>query len=480
MTEIINDIFNAFCQEAVLIITVFLGLILNLILGKKFFKFSRPYAIISVIISLISSLKIQIIPTYYAFNGAFISNFYTVFFKILILVCSLLVLSFSKNILFKKQSISFDSSILILFSTLGAITLVCSNDFITIFVMHALMGLSTFLLMLFSKTFEGKKVSIKYFINLILSSCVMLLGISYIYMTTNSFNLDVIYSVLKNNAEISTFFDLGCILCVLGTTFYICVIPFSNWTAEIFEKTNKQVSLFVSIVPLLAGFGILSRLIVFIFKYTPMVQALLFIIGIFSIYKGVMGLLRQDNLYSFWGYSINIQAGFILLGFCIANPYAVSTSLFYIFTYIISTIGIYMCLKLLLVEGKIISVSEIKGLVYKNKTLSLTFTIILFSFAGLPVTAGFWAKIYTFGAIIKCTNLYLAFLGIIMVATVIGIYAYLRPIKEMFEYNRNSNISYTKFNLQNLILCLIAISLIYLCLCPDKLIQISQFIAYQL
>ena len=480
MAEIINDILNAFCQETVLIIAVFLGLILNLIFGKKFFSFSKPYAVTAVIIALISSLKIQIIPTYYAFNGAFVSNFYTVFFKILILLFTLAVLLISKNILSKRKTSVFDSSLIMLVISLAAITLTGVNDFLTMFVALALLGLSAFILTLFSKNTEGKKLSNDYFITFVISSIITLLGISYIYMAVGSLNFDVIYSLLNKGAELSPFFDTGCILCAIGLTFYICVIPFSNLIVNVFEKTNKNISLFISLIPILAGFGILSRLIVFIFQYTPMLQALLFLIGIFSIFKGTFGLLRQDNLYSFMGYSINVQTGFILLGFCLANPYAVSTSLFYILVCIVSVTGFSVCLKSLLTEGKIKSIPELRGLVYKNKPLAISLTIFLFSFAGLPVTGGFLAKIYIFGAIIKCTNLYLAFLGIIMLATVIGIYAYLRPIKEMFESNEKMYLVKTKFSLQKLTLFISATLLVTLCIIPDKLIQICQFIAYQL
>ena len=480
MTEIINDIFSAYCQEAVLIIAIFSGLIFNFILGKKFFPFSKYFSITALIIAIISSLKIQIIPTYYAFNGAYVSNFYTVFFKILILISALLILILSKNILLKKRTIIYDSYNLILLSTLGAITLVSANDFLTMFIASQLLGLSIFTFMLFFKNSENKKTSVKYIINLLISSLITLWGISFIYMSTGSLNFDVLYSFLNNEINPSPFFDIGCILCAIGLTFFACIIPFSNWTADIFEKTGKKGTLFLSLIPLLASFGLISRLIVYIFQYTPMLQALLFIAGILSIYKGILGLVRQDNLFGFMGYSVSVQAGFILLGFCISNPYAVSTSLFYILAYIPTIIGFFICLNIFLAEGQIHNISDLKGLAYTNKPLSILFSIFLFSLAGLPVTAGFWAKIYMFEAIIKCTNLYLLFLGIIMIATIIGIFTYLRPIKEMFNKSENIFISSSKLNTQKLLLFVFAIITVAICIFPDKLIQLCQIIAYQL
>ena len=480
MMKIITDIFTSFCQEAALISMIFIYLILNFIFGKKIFKLSKIIAVISVLLAILSSLKIQIIPTYYAFNGAFLSNFYIVFFKILILICSLAVLLISKNIVLTKRSKIYDYYTFILIATLGAISLVASDDFLSMFIILQLTGISTFIMMLFSKNSEAEKAAIKYFITQIVSSAVILLGISYIYMSTGSLNFEVIYSFLNQGNEISPFFDIGCILCSLGLTFYIGIIPFSNWVSDSFEKINRNTILFLSIVPVVAVFGLISRLIVFIFQYTPMVQALLFIIGILSIFKGVLCLLRQDSLNSFMGYSFNAQSGFIILGFCLATPYAVSNSLFYILTYIVATFGMYICLNELLIEHRIKEINALKGLVYKNKLLALTITIFLFSLAGLPITAGFLAKIFLFGSIIKCTNLYLAFLGITLPAVVIGIYAYCRPIKSMLETNKNFYITNLKFSLQKLILYTCAIITVLICILPDMIVQICQFIAYQL
>ena len=478
--QLINNISTGFFQEFVLIIGIFLYIMLSIFLRKYFYKISKWASIAVITATVLSMQKIQIIPAYYAFNGTFMSNFYTVFLKAMILMCTFFIILMSKNMIIKKRSKVFDFFTLILLATLGAMCTVSANDFITLFVSAELLGISSYLLTTFSKTFNSKEAGFKYITMGTISTLVMLFGVSYLYMATGSLNFDFIYSVLTETSEISPFINIGCVLCALGLTFKMGLIPFSNWLPDIFEGTSDNIAGFISLVPLFAGFGILSRLIVFIFQYTPMVQALLIIIGILSVYKGFLGLIRQDNLRRFMGYSAIAQSGFILIGFCISNPFSVSTSLFYMISYILMSVGLWSAIILFSHVTKKNTIPDLKGLVYSSKSFSLVMAICLLSYAGLPVTAGFLAKIYLFLAIAQCSKLYLLFLIILMFGSVIGIYGYIRPIREMFYRAENNFYKNPKFNSLKLTLYVCSILTIILCVFPDKIIQICQFVAYQL
>ena len=478
--QILNDIMTGFFQETILILMIFVYIGVALFFKKHFLKISKWIALGAIFSTIIAVQKVQIIPTYYAFNGTFTSNFYTVFIKILILLSSFFVILISKNMVIKKRSKVFDFFTLILLATLGAICLIAANDFITMFVSAELLGISSYLLSTFSKTFKSKEAGFKYFVTGCVASAVMLLGISFIYMATGSLNFDVIYSVVRDEFNLSPFFNIGSILCTLGLTFRIGLVPFSSWLPDTFEGTSDNIAAFISLVPLFAGFGIISELIVFVFQYTPMVQALLMIIAILSIYKGFLGLIRQDNLRRFMGYSTIAQSGFIMVGFCLANPFAASSSLFYMITYIFMTVGIWSAIILFThITGKK-TIPDLKGLVYSSKSFCLVWAICLISMAGLPVTAGFLAKIYLFLAVAQCSNLYLIFLALIMFGMIIGVYGYFRPIREMFYKTKNEFYKNQNFNSLKLTLYICAITTILLCIFPDKIIQICQFVAYQL
>ena len=126
------------------------------------------------------------------------------------------------------------------------------------------------------------------------------------------------------------------------------------------------------------------------------------------------------------------------------------------------------------------NISDFRGLVYSSKSFSLVMAICFLSFAGLPITAGFIAKIYLFASIIQCSNIYIALLGVILIGYVIGVYTYFRPIKEMFIKEANSFFKSPKFYSPKLALYICVIMTILLCILPDRIVRICQYIAYNL
>ena len=180
------------------------------------------------------------------------------------------------------------------------------------------------------------------------------------------------------------------------------------------------------------------------------------------------------------GYSTITQSGFITLGISLANPYATSATLFYMLSYIFMTVGLWAGIILFSNVTKKTNISDFRGLVYSSKSFTLVMAICFLSFAGLPVTAGFIAKIYLFASIIQCADLYIALLGIVLIGVVIGVYAYLRPIKEMFIKDENNFFKSPKFYSPKIAIYICVIITVLLCLMPDKIIQICQLIAYKL
>lgn len=480
MTEIITDICTAFCQETVLIAAIFIYMLCAVLFGKYFYKYSKWAAVLALSAVVLSVLKVQISPNYYAFNGAFLSNFYVVFTKLMVLLSAFLVILFSKNILIKARTRIFDFFTLILLATLGGLCVAGANDFITMFVSFELMGVSSYILTTFSKTIKSKEAGLKYAVTGIAASCLMLVGIGYIYLGIGSLNFDVIYSAVRDGDFQSVFFNIGCVLCTLGLCFKMGLVPFSSWLPDTYEGTTNNIAAFISMVPVLATFGIVSRLIVFVFEYTPMVQLMLFVIGVLSIYKGFLGAIRQDNLRRFMGYSSIAQFGFIMLGFCLANPYAVSSSLFYMFSYIFMNAAAWVAIILFHNATGKNNISDLKGLVYQSKSFSLVWGISLLSYMGFPVTAGFLAKIYLYAAIVKCSELYLVLLAVTLIGSLIGIYAYSRLIREMFEPCENKFFKNPKFSTSKAVLYVCTIITVLICIFPERIVQICQYIAYRL
>lgn len=471
MSQLITDIFTGFFQEAVLLTSIIVYVIVSLFWSRYFYKASKWFAVFVVILTMISVLKVQVIPNFYGFNGSLLSNLYVVFIKTLILAGTFFVILLSKNIVLKKRLKAFNYFSLVLISTLGALLLVSSNDYLTVFLSIGLMNIPIIFLI---------RAKLRYILTYIISSLIFISGVILIFKSIGAINFDVIYSLLTQTGINSAYFNVGCVLCALGLTFNMGLVPFSSWLPDIFGSTYKNVSSYISIVPIFAGLGVTSRIIVFMFQYTPMVQALLFIIGIFSVYKGFLGAMRQEKLSKFMGYSTIAQSGFMIFGFCLATPYSVSASLFYMISYIFMNIGVWAAIILFNNVTHNNLISDLKGLVYSSKSFSLVLGICLLSLAGLPVTAGFFAKLYLFTAMSKFMDLYLVFLAIVMVACVLGVYVYFRPIKEMFYVAENVFYKSTKFYSLKIALYISAIVTILICIFPNILIQICQSISYRL
>lgn len=475
--ELLLDIQNSFLPELVLIIFIILNIILSLFFSKKFYKLSKWIAIVAVTLAIVSSFVIQLSPNYYAFNDAFLSNGYAVFFKILILSSVFFVILLSRNMIKQKRNKAFEYFTLILSATLGAMCLVSSNDFLSAFVSLETLGIASYLLASFHKNYKAKEAGLKYLIMGSVASAILLFGVSYLYGVCGTFNFSMIndYFLQQNPTLI---FTLACFFIAVGLMFKIGCVPFANWLPDVYEGVSYPVGAFLSLVPKLAGFALIARLLVFVFAFSPIMKIILASLAVLSIIYGTLGAIKQTNIKRLYGYSSIAHSGYILLGLSVLSVYGLSTVLFYLFCYVFMNIGIWTAAIIFNTSYASDDIADYKGILYNRPYYSIAFTICLFALSGLPPTSGFLAKLYLFSAVARAGMIFIPALIVALIFTVAGLFFYFNLIKVIFEKSNNTPNIDTNMISSKLILYACSFVTVLLCLFAEKIIQLCQLTAY--
>ena len=474
---IINDIKNAFLPELIIVIFILLNIILSFFINKNTYKKARIINIIGILSAIISMAFMQINPTYFSYNNSLLSNTYTIIFKIMILISNLLVILVSSSMLREKRKRTFEYFAIIQSATLASLLLISANDFLTAFVSMELLTMSCYFLTGFRKNHKSKEASLKYLITSASATILFLFGISYLYGIFGNINIEEINEILLTQ-PINILFITASLLIIVGAIFKLGCIPFSNWIIDVYEGSTYTTCTFISLIPKIAATAFISRLFVYIFQYSPILQIITAFVAFISIIYASIGAIKQTNIKRFYAYSSIIHSGFILLTISVSNVYALSSVLFYIFTYIFINIGVWSASIIYNKEYNTDNIDDYKGLYYKHPYFSIALIICLIALAGLPPTSGFIAKLYIFTAIVRTNTIFLLILLATLLASVISIFIYIKIIKILFNKQQNNINLNHKFNKEKVILYICALITILICIYPDMLIKLSQITAY--
>ncbi len=475
--ELIVDINNSFLQELVLIIFIVINIILSLFFSKRFYKLTKWTTIVALILSIIASIFIQLSPNYFSFSNAFLSNIFTVFFKNLILISVFFVVLLSRNMIKQKRNKAFEFFTLLIGATLGAMCVVSSNDFISAFISLETLGICCYLLTAFNRNYKSREAGFKYLVYGTAASAVFLLGVSYLYGSCSTVNFSLINDYYLEHSP-TLIYTVACFLIASGIMFKIGCVPFSNWVPDVYEGATYPVGTFLSLVPKLAGFALLARLMVFVFAFSPIVKVILAVLAVISILQGSLGAIRQTNIKRLYGYSSIAHSGFMLLGLSVLSVYGLSTVLFYLFCYVFMNIGLWTASIIFNNSYKSDEISDYKGILYNRPYYAIAFTTCLVSLSGLPPTSGFLSKLYLFSAVSRAGMVYIPALVLALLLSVVGLFFYFNLIKVVFEKssttpNIDTNLISSKF-----ILYVCAFVTVLLCFFAEKLIQLCQLVAY--
>ena len=417
---IIPEIFLSFSIFVLLMIGVFL---------KNSFEIIYRLSIL-VIISILLIIFTGNIDYAKIFNESFVIDSFSSYSKILILISSFFILLITKKNIVDIKNNKFEYPIIILLSILGMFIMVSSNDLILFYLGLELQSLSLYILASFDRdNIKSSEAGIKYFVLSALSSGLLLYGCSLIYGFSGSTNFEQI-GILSRDFNAGTVF--GMVFILVGLAFKISAVPFHMWTPDVYQGSPTSVTSFFSVVPKIAGIAIFIK-----FMYLPFQgllgewQYILVFMSIASMILGAVSAIGQKNIKRLMAYSSIGHIGYAIAGVASGTTNGFKSTLVYISIYVVMNIGAFGCILLMKRGGKYLEdIDELSGVSKNHPLMSLALLIILFSLAGIPPLAGFFAKFFIFMAVIESEMYILAIVG--LVTTVISSFYYIRIIKIMY------------------------------------------------
>ena len=406
------------------------------------------------------------------FNGSYVIDYLSSFMKIITLLGGAFVLIISSNYLKILKLFKIEYSILILCSILGMMVMISSNDLMVFYLGLELQSLALYVLASFNRDqLKSSEAGLKYFVLSALSSGLLLYGCSLIYGLSGSTNFNIIAETMNSNQYGLIF---GIVFILVGLAFKISAVPFHMWAPDVYEGSPTSVTLFFAIVPKVAALTVFIR-----FLYVPFInmldqwQSILVFLSIASMIFGAVAAIGQTNLKRLAAYSSINHIGYALAGLSVGTNEGIQSSIVYISIYLVMNLGLFSCLIMLKRNNQYFEkIDDLSGLSKNHPLLSLSLLVILFSLAGIPPLAGFFAKFYVFKSVIEQSMFFLAIVGLL--STVIAAFYYLRIIKIIYfdkekEKYDNDHSSWLRASL-TLSTLLILLYFIF----PSKLVEIAS------
>ncbi len=458
-------------------IFISLSIMFLLILGvfkKNSSNLIHNFSIFSLIIVIILIFNYPLLDNIKLFENSFIIDYLSLYTKTLTIIAGIFVLISSSKYLKIFKIFKIEYSILILSSILGMMVMISSNDLIVFYIGLELQSLALYVLASFDRDrIQSSEAGLKYFVLSALSSGLLLYGCSLIYGFSGSTNFNIIASSMNSEQYALTF---GIVFILVGLAFKISAVPFHMWAPDVYEGSPTSVTLFFSIVPKIAALTVFIR-----FLYVPFInmieqwQMILIFLSIASMLFGAVAAIGQNNLKRLIAYSSIGHMGYALAGVSTGTNEGIQSSIIYISIYIIMNLGFFCCLYMLRRnENYFEKIDDLSGLSKNHPMLSLSFLIILFSLAGIPPLAGFFAKFYIFKAVIEQSMFFLAIVGLL--STVIAAFYYLRIIKIIYFDNEKDKFDTDHGIALKITLTISTIITLLYFIYPSKLIEIVSLI----
>lgn len=377
----------------------------------------------------------------FTFSGMYVDDLMGDFLKLLLYFSVAVVLLYARGYMRDRNIESTEYYSLVLFATLGMMVMISANHFLTLYIGLELLSLALYAMVALQRdSARATEAAMKYFVLGALASGLLLYGISMIYGATGTLEISGVAQSIYHQAADKNVLVFGLVFVVAGLAFKLGVVPFHMWIPDVYHGAPTSVTLMIATAPKLAAFGMAMRLLVNgLFELADQWQAMLMFMAILSIVLGNFAAIAQNNLKRMLGYSGISHMGFMLLGLVSGvvggdrhfalNAY--SSSMFYVVTYVLMSLGAFGVLILLSRAGfDAETLDDFKGLNKRNSWFAGVMAMIMFSMAGIPFFVGFFAKFSVLQAVVAARYYWIAILAVIM--SLIGAFYYLRVVKVMY------------------------------------------------
>jgi NADH-quinone oxidoreductase subunit N len=421
--------FTAIAPELILAVGAMALLMLGAFRGERVANVADTAAIV---ILIAAGVFVALMPDGKpaALGGSFVIDDFARFLKIVAIIGAAATILMSFDFTKRHMRATFEYPVVILLSVTGMLMLISAADLIALYLGLELMSLSLYVLASFQRDqVRASEAGLKYFVLGALSSGMLLYGASLIYGFTGTVNFAGIAAEARQGGIGLVF---GLVFLFAGLCFKISAVPFHMWTPDVYEGAPTPVSAFFAAAPKVAAIAVFVRAAVGAFPgITVEWQQILVFVSIASMVLGAFAAIGQRNIKRLMAYSSIGHMGYALVGLAAGTPEGVQGVIVYMAIYVAMTLGTWACI-LAMRRGNLMveEIADLKGLARTNPAMAFFFAMLLFSMAGVPPLAGFFAKFYVFLAAIKAGLYVLAVIGVL--ASVVGCYYYLMIVKVMY------------------------------------------------
>ncbi len=404
---------------------------------------------VTLIILLALLLNLYQVSDLSIFNNSYKIDKLATFMKLLTIGSGIFVMLTSSKYIELTKINKMEYPILILSAILGMMVMISSNDLIVFYMGLELQSLALYVLASFNReNLLSTESGLKYFVLSALSSGLLLYGCSLIYGFTETTNFN---EILQNSKSGQYGLTFGIVFVLVGLAFKISAVPFHMWAPDVYQGSPTSVTTFFAILPKIAALSVFIR-----FLYVPFAemndqwQMIIVFLSIASMIFGAVAAIGQKNLKRLVAYSSIGHMGYALAGLASGTNQGIQGSISYMAIYLVMNLAFFSCLFMLRRNNEYYeNIEDLSGLSKNHPVLSFSLLVILFSLAGIPPLAGFFAKFYVFMAVIEQQMYFLAIIGLL--ATVVAAFYYLRIIKiiyfdkekEKFETNHHFGLKIT-------------------------------------
>lgn len=436
-----NIDYHALLPEIILSGTILLVLVVDVFLSARRKWLGMPLALLGVLASLVAALTLIGGPTRTVFGGMFVLDHFALLFQVFFLSVAVVVLAISLRYFREGGFYQGEYYFLLLTSFLGCLLMPAARDLLMLFISLELVSAPGFLMSAFRKNdVRSNEAGLKFFLIGVLSTAVMLYGMSLIYGLTGATNLTVVASKLAGiSGGRETMALAGILFVVVGFAFKVSAFPFQFWAPDTYEGSPVPVAAFLAVASKAAGFaGLLQLMFVGFINQHEFWVPLFAFIAVATMTIGNFVALQQRQVVRLLAYSGIAQAGYILMTFALVtnnaatNQKAFSAAVAYILIYGIMNLGAFAVTVAVSRTSPQLLISDFAGLARRSALLAVGMTTFMISLAGVPPTGGFWAKILIFNAAIARGGSLGIWLSVAMLLnSVVSIYYYFAVPREM-------------------------------------------------
>jgi NADH-quinone oxidoreductase subunit N len=393
------------------------------------------FAALGVLVALVAT-DCQAQPTFagFGFNHMIRVDHFSVFFHVVVLMVALATILMSLDYLPFQKIDHGEYYALILLGAVGMCLMSSAVELVLIFIALEISSISSYVLAGFRRnSAESTESSVKYFLLGSFATGFFLYGVALLYGATGSTNVFDIATALSSSIHIEPLAYVAVALIFTGLGFKVACAPFHIWAPDVYEGAPSPVVAFMSTAPKAAAFAVLIRLV--IDTASPHWFWVVWTAAIFSMSIGNLGAILQTNIKRMLAYSSIAHAGYLMVAFASASnrELGISAAMFYSAAYAAMNVGAFAVITHMAGSGERFSlIDDYSGLGKRSPVLAAALTFFLLSLIGIPITGGFFAKFYVFGAALRAHLIWLTIIG--MVNSGMGSYYYLRVIVRMYMF----------------------------------------------